>query len=83
MTETVELYPAHGWDCPECGSQNFCRGITFEPSEEERREMTELLGADEPVDGAWTTIPETVTCRVCDCEFPAKHFRDDPCEGML
>lgn len=72
--QAVELYPAHGWDCPECGAQNFCRGIALEPSEQEREELTAM---GEGADGYWMTIPDEVECCDCGRKFPTIHWKDE------
>lgn len=77
MKSKVELYPAHGWDCDACGAQNFCRGVVFEPSEEERRELEELGMVGGQIDGHWTTIPGEVTCSECGASFETVHFEEE------
>lgn len=60
----VELHPAHVWDCPECGIENFVRSIVFEPDAQDLQEGLEP--------GMWMTAPDSVTCHSCattfDCE---------------
>jgi predicted nucleic acid-binding Zn ribbon protein len=66
--KTIELRPAHTWDCDDCGRENFCRGVVAEPSEDERREMEETTG-EAFVMGHWMTAPDEVTCAHCGATF--------------
>lgn len=78
MSEKVELHPAHTWDCPDCGRENFCRGVTMEMSNEDVQEMIDRFGG-EPTDhrSYWITAPESVTCAHCGKEFEAKDQAED------
>jgi hypothetical protein len=62
--DPVELHPAHVWDCPECGIENFCRCVFFEPDAQDME-----MGIEQ---GMWLTAPDQVTCTSCattfDCE---------------
>ena len=71
----VEMRLAYVWDCEECGRENFERAVVYELSPEEKKE---LEGAGEiPETGNWMSHPEHVTCKHCQSEFTAKHFRLD------
>lgn len=73
---TVTLNPAYMWDCDECGTENFCRGIIAEMSEEDLAELREEHGIEEHETGDWMTMPETVVCKVCSAEFETQHFSE-------
>ena len=66
--KTVELRTAYAFDCEECGRENFVRAVVHEFSVEERTEMMEMFGEDQ-VDGEFVSVPETVQCSFCGCEF--------------
>lgn len=66
-TRKVEIHPAHVWTCDDCGRDNFCRGVVFEPDAEEMAEMKEHFG--DYVGGDWMTAPEEVTCCHCGATF--------------
>jgi len=72
----VELHPAFFWDCPECGVENFCRGIVPEFSEEERAELREEHGVNPWEQGSFVMQPEVVTCAECKAAFKAAHYED-------
>jgi len=86
--EKVELHPAHTWDCPDCGKENFCRGVTVEMTEEDIAGQIEMYGG-EPEDwrtGHWITKPDIVTCVHCGVEFETEDMmpledEDGPDEG--
>jgi DNA-directed RNA polymerase subunit RPC12/RpoP len=69
----VELIPAYVWDCPECGRENFQRGIIAPITEEDREEMV----LEENAVGHWTTIPNVVTCKHCGSAFDTVSYGDD------
>ncbi len=73
--KSVELHPAHTWDCEECGRANFCRGVLMEFSEEDKAEMEAEHGIEFET-GEWTLAPETVTCEHCGVEFKTKDDDD-------
>jgi hypothetical protein len=75
--EKVELHPAYSWDCPECGSEQFARGIVFEPSAEDERLMRETNGVPPGEIGDWVSMPTRVRCIFCRCEFETVHIRED------
>ena len=68
MEKTVELHPAHVWDCPDCGGENFCRCVVFEPDEADIK-----MGY---LPGAWLTAPDWVTCAHCGIEHECEDMRD-------
>jgi len=75
--EKVELYPAHAWDCPECGAHQFEHGVVFEPSNEDRDFMVDEYGIDPLLEmGFWTTIPEEVACSECNKTFKTKYYEE-------
>lgn len=65
----IDLWPAHGWTCDECGRDNFCRGVVMECGEEEIKELQERFGRDVPTHGFWMTAPDEVKCSHCGVEF--------------
>ena len=63
MVETVELHAAWRWDCPECGREQWVRGIQLETehlSEDQRDRLEEAEW--------WVLYPEMVQCN--DCKSP-------------
>lgn len=76
---TVELHAAHVWTCDECGRDNFCRAVTFEPTEDQLPGLLEAAGidrqdydewtADPDNGGIFTSIPDEVACEYCGAEF--------------
>lgn len=73
---TIELHSAWVWDCPECGTENFCRCVRAELTREEAIDMARKLG--EIPDGVephedfcceFLTQPDEVTCRECQNAF--------------
>lgn len=74
----VELWPAHGWTCDECGRDNFCRGIRLDESnphyEELMADIEEVFGPGES--GEWTTRPDSVTCQHCATTFDVEDNDD-------
>ena len=69
---TVELRPAHTWDCDECGRENFCRGIVAELTPEEKAEIADAGGSIET--GHWLTAPEAVECAHCGAAFRTERY---------
>ena len=82
--EIVELHPAHMWDCPECGRENFCRGIVNEMTYEDKKKALaeyynineEDLTEEEVKNGQFVSAPISVACKFCECEFRSKEQRD-------
>lgn len=77
MSELVELHPAFIWDCPECGREQFERGIVAEFSEEDRDAMMEEQGLNPGLDGDWMLAPDQVTCNACGAVFKTKHMGEE------
>lgn len=77
IKEKVELFPAHRWDCPECGRQNYCDSWPVELSEEEMKEMRDEydIPNDESILGNFRTCPEEVECKFCKETFETEDFR--------
>jgi hypothetical protein len=73
----VELRPAYEWTCPECGKDQFERGIVVELSEEEMSEMRWDHGIDEESTGNWMEQPNRVMCKSCGLAFFTIHYNDD------
>lgn len=73
---TVEMHPAYVYDCSECGRENFVRAVVHEFSAEDLQELKEEQGVESCETGDFVTIPETVTCDHCDCEFETEYFRE-------
>lgn len=72
----IELRPAHTWDCEDCGRENFCRGVVYEPSPEDQAEFEEETG--QPFEmGHWMTAPEAVTCAHCGATFQTEDMRTE------
>jgi hypothetical protein len=71
----VELLPAYMWDCPECGGENFERGIVPEMSREEFELMCQENGVVEE-NGHWMLMPSQVNCRHCEFTFKTKVYND-------
>ena len=74
MSEKVELIPAFQWDCPECGRENFARGIVLEASSEEVQALREKFGVEPGEEGCFMGQPTEVTCAHCDELFETEHF---------
>ncbi len=71
--EIVELHPAHMWDCPECGRENFCRCVLAVVPNEERESFAEKASFDPDMiammQGDFVTAPDEVTCKFCETTF--------------
>lgn len=79
--EAVELRLAYEWDCPECGRQQFHRGMVFDGPPEEKEEIREELGVQPWEEGTLMTSPDYVTCKDCGETFKANDFgesEDEP-----
>ena len=72
----VTLRPAYAWDCPDCGRENFERGVVPEFSEEDLEELRGECGVQPWEEGAFVTMPEEVECRHCGLSFATLHFKD-------
>lgn len=73
--KTVELRTAYAFDCEECGTENFVRATVHEFSPEETDELREEHGVEGET-GDWVSVPETVTCRKCGCEFRTQDMHE-------
>ena len=71
----VELHPAYMWDCPECGAENFERGVIVEMDEEGIQALRRDYGVEDAVTGDFMMAPEEVTCRKCGKEFTTEDQR--------
>src|SRR4051812_10288653 len=80
--DDVCLRPAHAWDCPACGAENFAKCIDYEMSEEEQRSLMRAMGQDPDgfeakqaeaegfvMGGGMVTAPNEVTCAKCEKTF--------------
>ena len=72
----VNLRPAYVWDCPECGIENFCRGIVPEMSDEDLEELRSEQGIQPWEDGDFVMMPDEVQCEACNRVFTAQHLKD-------
>jgi rubredoxin len=77
MSERVTLRGAYVWTCPECGIDQFERGIAVECSDEELIELREDHGIQPWETGNWMLMPKAVRCKVCHKKFPTVHDGDD------
>jgi len=74
----VELHTASGYDCPECGRENFVRMIRPESIDREETIVKLMERYDisreeaEANEGEWVMQPTHVTCAYCDLEFTTK-----------
>ena len=76
MAETVELHAAWRWDCPECGREQWVRGIQLETehlSEEQRDRLEEAEW--------WVLYPEMVQCKDCKSPYYVQQGLDEDAEG--
>lgn len=74
---SVELFPAHYWICPNCNERNFGEGIVVEITKEDALEMAELNGFPLEVckTGNWFEDPKRVECKKCEKTYKAVSFR--------
>jgi hypothetical protein len=68
----VELRPAHAWDCPGCGLENFAKCIPAELTPAERARMREMTDLGEDQDADILASPTQVKCARCGREYPAR-----------
>lgn len=73
----VELLPAYMFDCPDCGRENFARGLVPSLSEEEIEEMRAEMGLSEFDAGHFMQMPTEVSCKHCWSKFKTKHYLED------
>lgn len=72
----VELRPAYVWDCPECGRENFMRGLVPEFSDEDREALRQEHGITPWDEGDFVMMPDRVECKHCSEVFCTEHFKD-------
>ena len=77
MMDKVELHPAYQWDCPECGKENFARGVVPEMSEDDLAEMRDDFGVQPWELGQFMLMPEVVQCKHCEFGFETFRMGDD------
>ena len=76
--ENAELLPAFFWICPECGVDNFERGLVAEMSEGEMMDVRQELDLSDFEEVELIGHPEVVICKECGAEFKAM-CQDDSC----
>lgn len=61
------------WECPECCTDNLCRGVFVEFTKAESEAYAEHYGGDasDYRTGEWIEAPETVVCSNCQSSFEA------------
>lgn len=72
----VEVHPAHMWDCPHCGTENFHRSISIQMTPDELREQ----GIEEDDIQHWekcTVPPCVVTCKKCGSRYRTTPDHED------
>lgn len=79
-TTEVDLHQASTWDCPECGSVNFCHMIELDPQSDQAREMAEDLPSG--VEGDFLMRPERVICKYCTLSFSTADLVDGDPEDL-
>lgn len=72
----VVMRPAFAWDCPECGCENFARGMVPDLPEEQLVAMRDEQGIEPWEDGDFVMMPERVKCDHCGAVHEATHFKD-------
>jgi len=72
---TVEMHPAYQWDCPDCGRENFERGLVPEMSDEDAQEILEEMGIEPGDEGCIMVMPPDVQCRHCGGTFETERDR--------
>jgi hypothetical protein len=75
--KTVELIPAHFWQCDNCGCENFVRSIVAEFSDDEIAEMKLDHGIDVLAEGHFLTKPTEVECASCLERFVTVEFGEE------
>ena len=61
---------AYAWNCPKCGTRNFCESVPIEVSEEDRENQPEEFR--DALTGDWLTYPDEVDCSKCGREYEVK-----------
>ena len=72
----VVLRPAYAWDCPDCGRENFCRGMIPDLPEDELEALRKEQGIEPWEEGDFVMMPEQVQCQHCHAVFDATHLKD-------
>lgn len=75
--EKVELLPAFVWDCPQCGRENFVRGLVPELDEDELAEVRDRLGVEPWEEGFPLMAPSEVECSHCKSGWQSIDFGAD------
>lgn len=71
----VGLHPAWSWDCPDCGSENFERGLAPEMADEDAQEIREEMGIEPGDEGCIMQMPTLVYCHACGCDYETERDR--------
>ena len=66
---SVELHLAFHWVCPECGIDNWNRGVAPELLPEEKAQARAELGIEVWEEGSLMMRPEVVSCSQCKAKF--------------
>lgn len=76
----VEFFPAHVWDCPECGIENVYRNLPASQADIER--IPQQYGLHR---GEFNITKEitSMTCRDCKLVFDAKPYYQLHCDDGL
>ena len=72
MADTVELHAAWRWDCPECGLEQWVRGIHLEDEHLSERQLN-ILGDAE----WWVMYPGEVSCGDCKSGYAVVQGLDE------
>lgn len=75
--KTIELCPAYVFDCDDCGSENFVRGLIPSLTEEVIKELQEEFDVPPEDMGVWMCMPTQVKCSKCGAEFSTEHYPDN------
>lgn len=91
--ETVELFTAYYWNCPNCGQENFEHGVQPELTDDEWLELQKQIDPDageswrEQSSEELATFrqemgliaqPISVKCGKCAASYPVEHEPVDP-----
>lgn len=69
LENSVELHLAFSWDCPNCGREQFTRGVQPEFSPEDLERIRVEKGVDPELCGSFLMQPEKVCCAECEQWF--------------
>lgn len=72
----IELHAAFFWDCPECGRENFVRGVKPEFSASELAELRDEHGINPWETGSFLLRPNDVKCCHCNEKFAVLYHED-------